>query len=146
MRQLNQSGWMHNRARMISASFLTKDLLIDWRSGEAWFMQQLIDGDPASNNGGWQWVAGTGTDAAPYFRIFNPLLQSKKFDPAGTYIRRWVPELRTLPDQFIHAPWEMPADLQASLGIQIGKHYPSPIIDHAIAREQALAAYKASFL
>ena len=102
MRQLRETGWMHNRARMITASFLTKDFLINWQEGEKWFMQQLIDGDPACNNGGWQWCAGTGTDAAPYFRIFSPTLQGKKFDPTGKYIRRWIPELEIVPEKFIH--------------------------------------------
>lgn len=106
MRQLAQIGWMHNRARMIAASFLVKDLLIDWRWGECWFMQHLVDGDPAVNNGGWQWTAGTGTDAAPYFRIFNPVLQGEKFDPQGEFVRRWVPELADVPDKFIHTPWK----------------------------------------
>ena len=137
MRQLKQSGWMHNRARMISASFLTKDLLIDWREGEQWFMQRLIDGDLASNNGGWQWTAGTGTDAAPYFRIFNPILQSKKFDPQGEYIRRWVPELSHVSSDDIHTPRENP-DLKLD--------YPPPIIDHSVGRERALAAYQAARL
>lgn len=134
MRQLKEIGWMPNRARMIVASFLTKDLLIDWREGEKYFMQWLIDGDPAANNGGWQWVAGTGTDAQPYFRIFNPVNQSEKFDPDGHYIRRWIPELKAVPDKYIHAPWTMdnpPPD------------YTPPIIDHAFARERALNAYKA---
>lgn len=144
MRQLEQTGWMHNRARMITASFLTKDLLINWQEGEAWFMQMLVDGDPASNNGGWQWSAGTGTDAAPYFRIFNPVLQGKKFDPAGDYVRTWVPELSDVPNSFIHSPWEMPADLQSRLGINIGKQYPAPIVDHTLARERTLEAYKHS--
>jgi deoxyribodipyrimidine photo-lyase len=135
MRQLKQSGWMHNRARMITASFLTKDLLIDWREGERWFMHHLIDGDPASNNGGWQWTAGTGTDAAPYFRIFNPILQSKKFDPHGEYIRHWVPQLAHVSGDDIHAPWENP-DLKLD--------YPAPIVDHSAAREHTLAAYKAA--
>ena len=142
MRQLAQSGWMHNRARMITASFLVKDLLIDWRWGERWFMQQLIDGDPAANNGGWQWTAGTGTDAAPYFRIFNPILQSKKFDPHGRYIRRWLPELADVPNQFLHEPWRMPLDLQDGINCYIGQDYPGPIVDHAAARERALATYK----
>jgi deoxyribodipyrimidine photo-lyase len=142
MRQLSQSGFMHNRARMIVASFLTKDLLIDWRWGERWFMQHLLDGDPAANNGGWQWSAGTGTDAAPYFRIFNPITQSKKHDPEGTYIRRWVPELEAVPLKFLHEPWTMPAEAQQRAYCQIGEDYPAPIIDHAWARERTLAAYK----
>jgi deoxyribodipyrimidine photo-lyase len=142
MRQLNQTGWMHNRARMIAASFLTKDLLVDWRWGERYFMQQLLDGDPAANNGGWQWTAGTGTDAAPYFRVFNPVLQGMKFDPNGVYVRQSVPELRAVPDAFIHAPWNMPVDLQRRVGCVIGKQYPAPIVDHAIARQLVLAAYK----
>ncbi|MCB8989247.1 MAG: deoxyribodipyrimidine photo-lyase, partial [Ardenticatenaceae bacterium] len=142
MRQLQQSGWMHNRARMIVASFLVKDLLIDWRWGETWFMQQLIDGDPAANNGGWQWTAGTGTDAAPYFRIFNPVSQSQKFDPHGDYIRRWVPELRQVPGEFIHEPWLMSALAQKKSGCVIGQDYPRPIVDHKMARQRTLEAYK----
>jgi deoxyribodipyrimidine photo-lyase len=142
MRQLNSTGWMHNRARMITASFLVKDLLIDWRLGESYFMQCLLDGDPAANNGGWQWTAGTGTDAAPYFRVFNPVLQGKKFDPTGAYVRRWVPELSAVPDPYIHTPWEMPTSLQAKLGCVIGKNYPAPIVDHAMARQRVLAAYR----
>ena len=135
MRQLAATGWMHNRARMIAASFLVKDLLTNWRWGEAWFMETLLDGDPAANNGGWQWTAGTGTDAAPYFRIFNPVLQSAKFDPHGQYIRKWVPELAHLPTDVIHAPWEKKADI---------RDYPQPIIDHHAARERTLSAYKLS--
>jgi deoxyribodipyrimidine photo-lyase len=142
MRQMNETGWMHNRARMIVASFLAKDLLVDWRWGERHFMQRLIDGDPAANNGGWQWAAGTGTDAAPYFRVFNPVLQGRRFDPAGGYVRRWVPELRAVPEKHIHAPWEMPAGAQRAAGCVIGKDYPAPIVDHALARERVLAAYK----
>ena len=142
MRQLSQTGWMHNRARMITASFLVKDLLIDWRWGERWFMQQLVDGDPAANNGGWQWTAGVGTDAAPYFRIFNPILQSKKFDPTGTYIRRWLPELAAVPEKHIHTPWTMPASVQQQSGCVMGRHYPPPVVDHKQARERTLAAYR----
>jgi deoxyribodipyrimidine photo-lyase len=144
MRQLRETGWMHNRARMITASFLAKDLLINWQEGEKWFMAHLIDGDSASNNGGWQWCAGTGTDAAPYFRIFNPILQGKKFDPMGKYIRRWLPELICVPDKYIHSPWEMPQDMQSMVGFHVGKDYPKPIVDHAKARERALAAYRSS--
>lgn len=141
MRQLVQSGWMHNRARMIVASFLVKDLLVDWRWGERFFMQHLVDGDPAANNGGWQWTAGTGTDAAPYFRIFNPILQGKKHDPEGAYVRRWVPELAQVPQQFIHAPWEMPLEVQQQANCIIGQDYPVPIVDHAWARERVLTTY-----
>ena len=144
MRQLAHSGWMHNRARMVVASFLVKDLLIDWRWGERWFMQHLVDGDPAANNGGWQWTAGTGTDAAPYFRIFNPLSQSQKHDPDGVYIRRWVPELQDVPQKFIHEPWRMPEEVQRDCGCIIGKDYPAPIVDHSRARKRTLAAYRAA--
>jgi deoxyribodipyrimidine photo-lyase len=156
MRQLVQSGWMHNRTRMLTASFLVKDLLIDWRLGEAWFMQHLLDGDPAANNGGWQWTAGTGTDAAPYFRIFNPITQSKKFDPQGTYIKRWLPELSAVPTTYIHEPWLMPPEVQARVKCHIGTphgegassfagtSYPSPIVDHAQARKRTLAAFKSA--
>jgi len=142
MRQLNQTGWMHNRARMIVASFLTKDLLIDWRAGERYFMQHLLDGDPAANNGGWQWVAGTGTDAAPYFRVFNPVLQSIRFDPRGETLRRWLPELRDVPDTYLHTPWKMPSSLQIRSGCRIGETYPAPIVEHAMARQRALLAYQ----
>lgn len=142
MRQLVATGWMHNRARMIVASFLVKDLLIDWRWGERFFMEHLVDGDLAANNGGWQWTAGVGTDAAPYFRVFNPILQGEKFDPAGKFVRRWLPELVRVPDKFIQRPWELSPLEQQSIGCVIGRDYPAPIINHALAREQALAAYK----
>lgn len=141
MRQLQATGWMHNRARMIVASFLTKDLLIDWRWGERHFMHHLIDGDPASNNGGWQWSAGTGTDAAPYFRIFNPITQGQKFDPDGEYVRRWVPELAQVPSDAIHEPWRMTPLEQRAAGCVIGQDYPAPIVDHKEARQRTLAAY-----
>ena len=144
MRQLAALGWMHNRGRMIVASFLVKDLLINWQLGERWFMQSLVDGDPAANNGGWQWTAGVGADAAPYFRIFNPVLQSEKFDPAGRFIRRWVPELMAVPDKYIHAPWLMPPSVQSACGMRIDHDYPAPIVDHASIRERTLAAYRAS--
>lgn len=141
MRQLRQTGWMHNRTRMITASFLVKDLLIDWRWGEQWFMQNLLDGDPANNNGGWQWSAGCGTDAAPYFRIFNPVLQSKKFDPEGAYIRQYLPELARVPNAYIHEPHTMPLALQKQVGCIIGVDYPAPIVDHHFARARTLSAY-----
>jgi deoxyribodipyrimidine photo-lyase len=144
MRQLAQSGWMHNRARMIVASFLVKDLLIDWRWGERWFMQNLVDGDPAANNGGWQWTAGTGTDAAPYFRIFNPVLQGKKFDPQGDYVRHWLPELAQVPHKFVHEPWKMSPSIQTQVKCVIGRDYPQPIVDHALARQTTLDAYAQS--
>ena len=136
MRQLKETGWMHNRARMIVASFLVKDLLIDWRWGEAWFMENLLDGDLAANNGGWQWTAGTGTDAAPYFRIFNPILQSAKFDPDGNYIRKWVPELSGLNAKEIHAPWDF--------DIKISGYPERPIVDRGIVKERTLKAYSIS--
>ena len=142
MRQLEATGWMHNRARMIVASFLTKDLLIDWRWGERHFMQHLVDGDPAANNGGWQWSAGTGTDAAPYFRIFNPVTQGEQYDPNGTFVRRWLPELAQVPDEVVHRPWRMVRDLQKRVGCVIGQDYPAPIVDHQAARLRALSAYK----
>ena len=142
MRQLRETGWMHNRTRMITASFLVKDLLVDWRLGERWFMQHLVDGDPAANNGGWQWSAGTGADAAPYFRIFNPISQSRKFDPHGAYIRRWVPELAEVPDPYIHEPWKTPPDVQQRTGFRPGRDYPEPILDHAWARQRALEVYR----
>jgi deoxyribodipyrimidine photo-lyase len=142
MRQLAQTGWMHNRGRMIAASFLVKDLLIDWQKGERWFMSRLVDGDPAANNGGWQWTAGVGTDAAPYFRIFNPVLQGQKFDPRGDFVHRWVPELAAVPDKFIHTPWLMPAEQQRCLGVVIGGDYPAPMVERALARERTLRAYR----
>lgn len=141
MRQLAAEGWMHNRVRMIAASFLVKDLLIDWRLGERWFRRYLLDADVAQNAGNWQWVAGTGTDAAPYFRIFNPTAQSQKFDPDGAYIRRYVPELARLTAPSVHAPWTVaPLDL-ATAGVVLGDTYPAPIVDHAMARERALDTY-----
>jgi deoxyribodipyrimidine photo-lyase len=144
MRQLAATGWMHNRVRMITASFLVKDLLVDWRLGEAHFRHELIDAEVSQNAGNWQWVAGTGPDAAPYFRIFNPVTQSRRFDPTGAYLRRWVPELRGLDDRSIHAPWEVgPLDLAAA-GVHLGDEYPWPIVDHAQARDRTLAAYGAA--
>lgn len=144
MRQLLQLGWMHNRARMITASFLVKDLLVNWQEGEAWFMQNLVDGDPASNNGGWQWTAGVGTDAAPYFRIFNPTTQGIRFDPSGNYIRTWVPELAAVPDEYIHQPEKMPITEQQKYGCILGKSYPLPMVDHSLARVRTMAEYKAT--
>ena len=143
MRQLVSTGWMHNRARMITASFLTKDLLVDWRWGERFFMQHLLDGDSPANNGGWQWAAGTGTDAQPYFRIFNPSSQGERFDPEGAYVKKYIPALQNVPAKYIHAPWTMPAALQRQAGITIGVEYPAQIVDHATQRNRALALYKA---
>jgi deoxyribodipyrimidine photo-lyase len=142
MRELWQTGWMHNRVRMIVASFLIKDLMIDWRHGERWFRDTLVDADPASNAASWQWVAGSGADAAPYFRVFNPLLQGEKFDPDGTYIRRFIPELAKLPNAYIHKPMAAPALLLQAAGVKPGVTYPEPIIDHGFARDRALAAYR----
>lgn len=139
MRQLNQSGYMHNRLRMISASFLVKDLLIDWRWGEQYFAQKLLDYDMASNVGGWQWAASTGCDAQPYFRIFNPITQSRKFDPDGQFIRRYVPELASLDKQAVHAPWQAK---QLPIEFRLGQHYPAPIVDHDTQRHLALALFK----
>ena len=142
MRQLNQTGYMHNRLRMVVASFLVKDLLIDWRWGERYFAEKLIDFDLSANNGGWQWAASTGCDAQPWFRIFNPITQSEKFDPAGKFIRKYIPELAACSDKEIHAPWLIPSLRQAMLGIEIGKNYALPVVDHALQREKALSLYK----
>jgi deoxyribodipyrimidine photo-lyase len=141
MRQLWQTGWMHNRVRMIVASFLVKHLLQPWQAGEAWFWDTLVDADLASNSASWQWVAGSGTDAAPYFRVFNPVLQGEKFDGDGAYLRRWVPELARLPNGLIHKPWEAPPALLLAAGVKLGATYPRPIVDHAEARAKALAAF-----
>ncbi|MGD9935270.1 MAG: deoxyribodipyrimidine photo-lyase [Dehalococcoidia bacterium] len=141
IRELLATGYMHNRARMVAASFLVKHLRIDWREGERFFMRHLVDGDPANNNGGWQWTAGCGTDAQPFFRIFNPILQGKKFDPAGEYVRRWLPALRDVPAAFVHSPWEMPAETQQLANCVVGRDYPAPIVNHAEARQLALDAF-----
>jgi deoxyribodipyrimidine photo-lyase len=144
MRQLAAEGWMHNRVRMITASFLVKDLLVDWRLGERHFRRHLLDGDVSQNVGNWQWTTGSGADAAPYFRVFNPVGQSKKFDPDGDYVRRWVPELAAVVSPAIHAPWEAPPLELAEAGVVLGDSYPWPIVDHAEARERALAAYRSA--
>lgn len=143
MRQLWATGWQHNRVRMVTASFLIKHLLIDWRRGEEWFYDTLVDADPASNAASWQWVAGSGADASPYFRIFNPFTQGEKFDPNGDYVRKWVPELAKLPKKYIHRPWDAPAHILAEADVKLGRDYPHPIVDHKPARERALSAYKA---
>jgi deoxyribodipyrimidine photo-lyase len=143
MRELWATGWMHNRVRMIVASFLIKDLLIDWREGEAWFWDTLVDADMGSNIQNWQWVAGSGADAAPYFRIFNPVTQGEKFDGDGAYVRRWIPELARLSDRWIHAPWTAPKEVLGAAGIRLGRDYPAPIVDHARARQRALDALEA---
>jgi deoxyribodipyrimidine photo-lyase len=142
MRELTATGFMHNRARMIVASFLSKDLLLDWRLGEPHFMRHLVDGDLASNNGGWQWAAGTGTDAQPYFRVLNPVLQGQRFDPEGSYVRRWVPTLKRMPTRWIHRPWEAPALVRKETGLRPGAAYPERIVEHEEQRELALAMYR----
>ena len=141
MRELWQTGWMHNRVRMIVGSFLVKDLLIPWQAGEAWFWDTLVDADLAANAASWQWVAGSGADAAPYFRVFNPVKQGMTFDPEAVYVRQYVPELARLPDAHIHAPFAAPADVLAAAGVVLGKTYPKPLVDHAAARTAALAAF-----
>lgn len=141
MRQLWQLGWMHNRVRMIVGSFLVKDLLIPWQEGTKWFWDTLVDADLANNTLGWQWVAGCGADAAPYFRIFNPILQGQKFDPQGDYIRRFVPELKKLPEKFLHTPWLAPPDILEKAGVELGVTYPEPMVDHAKARAKALEVF-----
>lgn len=144
MRELVQTGWMHNRVRMIVGSFLAKDLLLPWQEGEKWFWEKLVDADLANNSFGWQWVAGTGADAAPYFRIFNPISQGQKYDPKGEYVRRFIPELKKLPNDWIHEPWRAPTEILKKAGIKLGTTYPYPIIDHDEARKKALRAYKQS--
>ena len=144
MRELWHSGWMHNRVRMIVASFLIKHLMIDWREGEGWFWDTLVDADCANNPASWQWVAGSGADAAPYFRIFNPITQGQKFDPNGDYVRKWIPEIGNLPTRYLHAPWEASGAVLKDAGITLGKTYPKPIVEHKRARERALEAYEAT--
>ncbi|MAT14701.1 MAG: deoxyribodipyrimidine photolyase [Planctomyces sp.] len=142
MRELWETGWMHNRVRMIVGSFLTKDLLLSWKKGAQWFWDTLVDADLANNTLGWQWVAGSGADAAPYFRIFNPILQAERYDPKGEYVRRWVPELADLPDKWIHKPWEAPDEVLEKAGVTLGETYPEPMVDHFEARDAALGIYK----
>ncbi len=142
MRQLWHTGWMPNRARMIVASFLVKHLLLPWQAGADWFLDTLVDADLANNSASWQWVAGSGTDAAPYFRIFNPALQGQKYDPGGDNVRRWVPELKHLPAPGIHAPWDVPLQTLTEANVALGRTYPAPIVEHAAARARALKALK----
>lgn len=141
MRQLWATGWMHNRVRMITGSLLVKHLLLPWQAGQTWFWDTLVDADLANNAAGWQWIGGCGADAAPYFRVFNPMLQGEKFDPDGRYVRHWVPELRDLSDKYIHAPWTAPPTVLRGAGVTLGLTYPHPIIDHAIGRQRALDAF-----
>jgi deoxyribodipyrimidine photo-lyase len=143
MRQLWHIGWMHNRVRMITASFLVKHLLVSWVDGEAWFWDTLVDGDLAANAASWQWIAGSGTDSQPFFRVFNPVTQGAKFDADGAYVRRWVPELARLPDRHLHAPWDAPAEVLAAAGVRLGTDYPHPIVALGAGRDRALAAFKA---
>ncbi len=142
MRQLWHTGWMHNRVRMIVASFLTKHLLLPWQAGEEWFWDTLVDADPAINAASWQWTAGSGADAAPYFRVFNPITQGSRFDETGAYVRRWCPELSRVPDKFLHAPFEAPEGLLSEAGVVLGETYPKPIVDHGAGRQRALDAYR----
>lgn len=142
MRQLWRTGFMHNRVRMIVASFLIKHLLIDWRVGEEWFWDTLVDADAANNPASWQWVAGSGADAAPYYRIFNPVAQGERFDPSGAYVRTWVPEIARLPDRTIHRPWEATSGMLHSAGVRLGENYPRPVVAHDDARKRALAAFE----
>jgi deoxyribodipyrimidine photo-lyase len=142
MRQLVSEGWMSNRARMIVASFLSKLLLVDWREGERFFRHELVDGDLAANVGGWQWSAGTGTDAAPYFRIFNPVLQGEQHDPNGSWVRTWLPELANVPREYLFAPWRMPIEVQLRAGCRIGRDYPAPIVEYESARARALEWFR----
>ena len=141
LRELWQTGYMHNRVRMIVASYLVKNLLLHWRLGQDWFWDTLVDADLANNAAGWQWTAGSGADAAPYFRIFNPVTQGKRFDPDGAYVRRWVPEIASLPDRWVHEPWSMPAAVQKDTGFRPGRDYPEPVVDLRISRERALEAF-----
>jgi deoxyribodipyrimidine photo-lyase len=141
MRELWATGWMHNRARMIVASFLVKDLLLPWTEGARWFWDTLVDADLAQNTLGWQWAAGCGADAAPYFRVFNPVSQGEKFDPLGGYVRHWCPELAKLPNKWLHRPWQAPQEILERANLQMGRHYPKPLVSHAIAREIALEAF-----
>ena len=142
IRQLWATGWMHNRVRMIVASFLVKHLLLPWQEGEAWFWDTLVDADLASNSAQWQWVAGSGADAAPFFRVFNPVLQGRKFDPDGAYVRAWVPELARLPTAHLHAPWECPVPARDAAGVRLGQTYRAPIVELAEGRDRALAAFR----
>jgi deoxyribodipyrimidine photo-lyase len=142
MRQLWQTGWMHNRVRMVVGSFLVKHLLLPWRAGEDWFWDTLVDADLANNAQNWQWVAGCGADAAPYFRVFNPMLQGEKFDPDGAYVRHWVPELARLPASVIHKPWTASEEVLTKAGVELGKTYPEPIVDHKAGRDRALTAWR----
>ena len=143
MRELWSTGWMHNRVRMVVASFLVKNLLLPWQEGARWFWDTLVDADLANNTLGWQWTAGCGADAAPFFRVFNPVSQGEKFDPEGNYVRRWVPELARLPGAWIHQPWQAPTAALAASGVELGRTYPRPIVSHLISRELALEAYQA---
>jgi deoxyribodipyrimidine photo-lyase len=142
MRELWTTGWMHNRVRMIVASLLTKNLRQTWLEGARWFWDTLVDADLANNTLGWQWTAGCGADAAPYVRVFNPLLQTERFDPERAYLRRWLPELERLPDEWIHRPWQAPADVLSSAGVTLGTTYPAPVVDFRESRLAALSAYE----
>jgi deoxyribodipyrimidine photo-lyase len=142
MRELWATGWMHNRVRMVVASFLNKNLRLPWQTGARWFWDTLVDADLASNTLGWQWTAGCGADAAPYFRVFNPVRQGERFDPEGAYVKHWCPELNGLPSKYVHQPWAAPASVLDAAGLTLGKHYPHPLVDLAVSRQEALAAFE----
>ena len=143
MRQLWKTGYMHNRVRMVTGSYLVKNLMLDWRQGEKWFWDTLVDADLANNSASWQWIAGCGADAAPYFRIFNPILQGEKFDPDGVYVRKYVPELKNLSSKYIHKPWEAPPEILSEADVRLGDNYPKPMVDLKESRDRALEAFKA---
>ena len=142
MSELYRMGWMHNRVRMIVGSFLTKNLLLHWKEGERWFFDTLVDADIGSNVAGWQWISGSGADSSPYFRIFNPVLQGKKFDPNGAYVKKFIPTLNKIPEKYIHCPWEMSIDEQEKYDFVLGRDYPKPIVNLSETRNRALAAFK----
>ena len=146
MRELYETGYMHNRLRMVVGSFLVKNLLLHWHHGERWFWDCLVDADLASNSAGWQWIAGSGADAAPYFRIFNPVMQGQKFDPDGKYTKKYIPELRDMPNKYLYNPWEAPRDVLEAANVRLGDNYPLPIVEIGSSRQKALEAFASTKL